>query len=277
MKITGKSNAHEETRWGSDAIPDMDAVFNACVGYASTPGWAFIQHEVVRAFGSFEGLQTIELGCGLGKVSLLFSLLGAKTTLLDDNENQLAAAKFIHEEFHLLPHMIEANLLHLPERLWGEYQVAMSFGTAEHFWGDDRQRVFDNHAKVLRQGGLAILWVPNRYGFLFHFGRAARKLLHRPVCAVDETPFTRHELYRRANNAGLSHVQIRGGELLRNDFSNFIVDVSRIFGARERYSQLPDVDTAKHILRRRMARNCAQIRPWNDLFSYPLVLVGQRG
>ncbi|MFQ5847668.1 MAG: class I SAM-dependent methyltransferase [Candidatus Methylomirabilales bacterium] len=276
MKTSKKNNAGGQMLWGSDAIPNMDSVFHSCMGYASTPGWALIQHEVINAFGSFEGLRTIELGCGLGKVSLLFSLLGAKATLLDYNEKQLAAAQFIHEQFHLSPDIVAANLLHLPERLCGQYHVAMSFGTAEHFWDDDRQCVFDSHNKVLSRGGLAIVWVPNRYGFWFRFGRAARKLLQRPVCPVDETPFTRDELYRRARDAGLTDVEIRGGERLSRDFSNFVMDVSRVFGARKQYSGFRDAKRAKDTLRQCMARNCAQIRPWNDLFSYPLVLIGRR-
>lgn len=276
VKMNVGLNADGKTLWGSDAMPDMDAVFGSCLGYASSPGWAFIHRQVDQAFGGLEGLRTIELGCGLGKVSLLFSLLGARATLLDYSEKQLAGAQFIHEQFHLRPEMIEANLLELPKRLWGQYHVAMSFGTAEHFWGDERQRVFDNHTKVLKKGGLAIMWVPNKYGFLFHFGRAARKLLRRPVCAVDETPFDRNELYRRAENAGLADVQIRGGELLRRDFSNFVIDTSRIFAPPARYSQLPDLTTAKSLLQRQMARNCPRFWPWNDFFSYPLVLIGRR-
>ena len=276
VKMNVKCNAEGQSLWGSETIPDMDAVFKSCLGYASSPGWAFIYRQIGRAFGGFEGLRTIELGCGLGKVSLLFSLLGARVTLLDYSEKQLAGAQFIHEQFLLRPEMIKANLLELPERLWGQYDVAMSFGTAEHFWGNERQRVFDNHAKVLKKGGLATLWVPNKYGFLFHFGREARRLLGRPVCSVEETPFDRTELYRRAESAGLAEVRVRGGELLRRDFSNFVINTSRIFGSRLRYSQLPDLTTAKAILRQEMARNGSRIWPWNDLFSYPLVLIGRR-
>lgn len=246
------------------------------MGYARTPGWAFIQGEVRNTFGSFEGLQTIELGCGLGKVSLLFSLLGARTTLLDYSERALGAAKFVHQQFDAHPDIINANLLHLPEKLCGRYDVAISSGTAEHFWNADRPCVFHSHANVLRPGGLAILWVPNRYGFLFHLGRSVRILLRRPICPVRETSFTRKELYRRARDAGLTDIRIRGGTLLRNDFCQFIVDLRRLFGRRREYEKLLDADRPGEMLRTSMETNSTKIGVLGNLFSYPLVLIGRR-
>ena len=260
--------------WGNDSLPDLSGVFQGCVGYASTPGWALIQRTVLEAFGSFENVRSIELGCGLGKVSILFSLLGAKTSLLDYSEKQIAAAKYVHDRFEVASDVITGNLLDLPAEMSGQYDVAMSFGTAEHFWGDDRQRVFDSHAEVLKPGGLAIIWVPNKYGFLFHFGRAARIVLRRQTCPVDEDSFTRKELRHRARNAGFTDVQIVGGELLRNDFFNHIINLPRLFGLRNMTFQ--GADASKETLLHSMAKNRRNIKPWNGFFSYPFVFIGKR-
>ena len=269
-----RDNAQQAAQWGNDSFPDLSDVFQGCIGYANTPGWALIQRTVIKEFGSFENLRSIELGCGLGKVSILFSLLGAEPSLLDYSEKQITAAKYVHDQFEVNSAITEGNLLELPEELWGQYDVSMSFGTAEHFWGDDRQRVFYSHAKVLKPGGLTIIWIPNKYGFLFHFGRTARKLLRRPVSPVDEDSFTRKELLYRAKNAGFIDVQIKGGELMRNDFFNHIINLPRVFGLQSMAFQ--GADAARDTLKHSMARNTRDIKPWNDFFTYPLVFIGKR-
>ncbi len=118
--------------------------------------------KIIDTFQTFENLNAIELGCGVGKVSLIFSLLEAKITLVDCSDKQLFAAKYIHEHFRLNPRIIKGNILNVSEELRGQYDVAMSFGNAEHFWGDERLAVFNSHVEVLRKGGLVITCVPNK-------------------------------------------------------------------------------------------------------------------
>ena len=271
-----KKNIDGQGLWGSEDAPDLGKVFQSCIGYASTPGWALLYRKVIDTFQSFENVKVVELGCGLGKVSLLFSLLGAKTTLVDYSEKQLSAARFVHEHFRFNPRIIKGNILNLPEEIRGQYDVAMSFGTAEHFWNADRQVVFNSHAEVLREGGLVIMWVPNRWGFLFHSGRFVRRLLGRSVGLVDETPFTRKELLSRSKKAGITETQIYGGDRLVNDFNNFIINIPKIFGVSNQYKLPTDVDFAKKILIECMKTNSTKIKFLNDRFSYPLVLTGYR-
>ena len=121
--------------------------------------------------GTFQGLRSVELGSGHGKVSVLFSLLGADVTLIDYNAKQLADALNLHGHFRTSAHAISQNIFDLSKELHERFDVAMSFGTAEHFWGGKRQAMFDSHALALRRGGLAIIWVPNRYGILYRVGR----------------------------------------------------------------------------------------------------------
>ncbi len=271
-----KNNLESQILWGNEGVPDLNRVFQSCVGYASTPGWALIYRKVIDTFQKFENLNVIELGCGSGKVSLLFSLLGAKATLVDYNEKQLSSAKFAHKHFGLNPRIIKGNILNLSEEVRGKYDVAMSFGTAEHFWNSDRQAIFNIHAEVLRKGGLVIMWVPNRWGFLFHTGRFVRRLLRRSVGLIDETPFTRRELLSRSKKAGIAKNQIYGGDRLVNEFNYFIINVSKIFGINTQYKFPTDIDFAKKILIERMKTNSAKIKFLNDRFSYILILTGYR-
>lgn len=272
-----RTNQSQQALWGDDILPDMNRVLQDCKGYATTPGWVVMYRSVINAFHSFENLSTIELGCGLGKVSILFSILGAHITLLDYSDKQLAAARFVHTRFNTGSRMIQGNLLELPKELEARYDVAMSFGTAEHFFGDDRQRVFDSHAKVLRPGGLALIWVPNSCGLLFHLGRAVRKTLGRSMCSVDEKSFTRGELGERARDAGLTDIQVKGAESLGEDFCHFIVDLPRILKMKKTKTVFSEASIARETLKQCMSNNKKEVRLWNDLFSYPLLLLGRKG
>lgn len=252
----------------------MSAIFRSCLGYANCPGWAFIQRSVRDHFGGFAGLRSIELGSGEGKVSILFSLLGANTTLVDYNAEQLRRAARIAENFEVEPMIAQADLLHLPRNFWGKYDVSMSFGTAEHFFDSERQSVFDVHANALTKGGMSIIGVPNRYGLLLHMGVMARKLLRKKVCPIDEIPFSRKELFRRAEQAGLNNIRIVGGELLKNDFGNFIIDVPRILNLSASLKVFADAPSARDELLQCMATNDNLIRFWNNHFSYLLIIIG---
>ena len=255
---------------------DISSVFRSCLGYADRPGFAFIKRTIKTLYGTFQGLRTIELGCGLGKVSLLFSLLGAETTLVDYSSRQLKHANYVARKFEISPVFIKENILRLPESFSGNFDISMSFGTAEHFFGDERQQVFDVHLKVLREGGLSIIWVPNRYGFLFHSGVLARKIFWRSVSRIDEMPFTRRELEIRGDRAGFDDLQIIGGGRLKNDFLNHIFNPYRLPVLDGRQKVFTDSQSAKNELMQKMVLNKSPIRPWNDYFSYPLIFFGRR-
>jgi 2-polyprenyl-3-methyl-5-hydroxy-6-metoxy-1,4-benzoquinol methylase len=273
--MTQAQNCSLKDPWARGDFIDISTVFRSCLGYATTPGWAFIQQVVRRTFSRFDGLRTIELGCGEGKVSLLFSLLGANTTLVDNSQEQLKRAKHIATQFNIDPFIVERDLLRLPESFNKQFDVSMSFGTVEHFLGQDRQHVFDVHRSLLRKGGLTIIWVPNRYGLLFHLGVFLRELFRREISRIPEKSFTRRELYQRAKAAGLTELRVTGGESLANDFNNFILDLHRLLHLPQSQKAFTDAQTAKAELLQGMLRNSTSIRPWNNLLSYPLVLTGR--
>jgi len=270
-------NALTRTPWDQNLPVDLSAVFNSCISWASTPGWAEIQRHISKAFGGFHGVSSVELGCGEGKVSLLFALLGATTTLVDYSAQQLDRARYIAQKFDVEPTIVHGNILELPESLCGQFDVAMSYGTAEHFFSESRQEVFDAHLSVLKEGGLAIIWVPNRSAFLFHLGRAARKILRRPICRVKEKSFGRRELANRARAAGFCEVHIFGADLLRNDFRLFIVNVDRFLPRFRRVNTFGNPKSARANLLLRMSENHMTQSLLGEYFSYPLALIAKRG
>lgn len=142
----------------------------------------------------------------------------------------------------------------------------MSFGTAEHFFNKERQKVFDVHANAVRSGGLVIIWVPNKHALLFNFVLRIREKLGRATCPVDEIPFSHKELRMRADRAGLTDIDVRAGEILRNDFSHHIIDFPRWFGAGKDKEHFISAEDAAKRLRLRISQNCAKIYLWNNLF-----------
>jgi SAM-dependent methyltransferase len=273
----GKNNAEGRYLWGKGGIPELEEMVRSCRGYASGPAWSLIREEIVDKLVGFEALNVIELGCGVGKMGLLFSLLGADTTLIDYNEEQLRAAEYFHQTLNLNSKLIICDLLDLPKELHGQYDVAMSFGTAEHFWGEERQQVFESHAMALRQGGVAIVWVPNKFGILFHLGKRLREVLGRRTCAVPETPFTRSELRYRGQRAGLEAIHIFGGGRVQGDFVRHIYDFSKWWRREDGYGgRAISVEIEKASLRWHLMNNRRRILPWDNLFSYPLVFLGRK-
>ena len=270
-------NAPTRTPWDQNLPVDLSAVFHDCLEWASTPGWAEIQRYILKALGGFHGVSSVELGCGEGKVSLLFALLGSTTTLVDYSAKQLDRARSIAQNFDVEPTIVQGDILALPESLCEQFDVAMSYGTAEHFFSERRQEVFDAHLSVLKEGGLAIIWVPNRSGFLFHLGRAARKILRRPICRVKEKSFSRRELANRARVAGFSEVHIFGADLLRNDFRHFVVNVDRFLPRFKRANMFGNPESARAKLLLRMSENNITQSLLGEYFSYPLVLIAKRG
>jgi len=269
-------NIDAKELWGDEAPFDISAVFRSCLGYAGCPGWGFIRRSILGVFGGFKGLNVIELGCGEGKVSLLFSLLGARTTLVDYSSKQLERARRVAEKFEVEPIIINDDILNLPHHHRERYDVSMSFGTAEHFFDDSRQQVFDAHFRLLRKGGLSIIWVPNRYGILFRLGVFFRNVFQRPICSIDEIPFTRKELFFNAETAGYNGIVIASGSSLKNDFFNFIIDIPRLLKMPNSQKKFVEAQQAKAELFERISNHHTAINAIAYFFSYSLVLIGQR-
>jgi SAM-dependent methyltransferase len=271
-----RDNEQHQDLWGQESLPELTSVFRSCMGYATCPGWHEMEASVLANFNGFEAVRTIELGCGEGKVSLLFALRGAETTLVDYSDKQLRSARYVARKFGVEPHFLPSNVLHLPAETSGRYDISMSFGTAEHFFGEDRQTIFDAHLDVLRPGGITLVWVPNRWGLLFHGGVEARRALGRDTCHVDEIPFSRRELAERASRAGFCDVRIVGGDHLRNDFHHFIVNLRRVFRSPEPAGVYEGAEAARMRLLSAMKSNRSRPGLLANYFSYPLLLIARR-
>ena len=175
-----------------------------------------------QELGLGDDLKTIELGCGYGKISLLFGLSGAQTMLFDYNEAALTSAEAAHAKLGLNPRLLGGDLLNLPAELHGQFDVACSFGTLEHFFGDNRSKVVAATASVLRPGGVFFVTVPNRYAIWYRIGFGARYWLGLMPHGMKEKPFSRAELGRLAHEAGVEILELESVNTFWGDFHDWI-------------------------------------------------------
>lgn len=168
---------------------------------AQTPRWQRQEAFIRRYFGSFDGLDVIEVGSGRGLNALLFGQRGARVTLLDNEQIALDQAKKLHGPNGVSFTPILGDAFDPPAELVGTFDVAMSYGLCEHFVGEDRQRVIGAHLSLVRPGGIALIGVPNRLAPAYRLWRATMMRRGTWIFGTEE-PFTAAELARRGRAAG---------------------------------------------------------------------------
>jgi 2-polyprenyl-3-methyl-5-hydroxy-6-metoxy-1,4-benzoquinol methylase len=168
---------------------------------AQTPRWKAQERLVLERFGSFEGLEVIEIGAGRGVNGALYGRRGARVTLLDVSELALSQAQELYAAHGLEPRLVKGDVFDLPQEVLGRFDVAMSFGLCEHFLAARRLAVVRAHLEPLRPGGLAFLGVPNRHAPVYRLWMASLKRTGSWPIGTEE-PFTAAELARLAREAG---------------------------------------------------------------------------
>ena len=137
--------------------------------------WRLQVELVERQFGSLEGLEVIEVGAGRSTNALLYTLHGARATVVDISPTALELSRARFAEHGLPVQLIEADVFELPDQLLDAFDVSMSFGLCEHFLGVRRRSVVAAHVALLRPGGIAMVNVPNRYSPIYRAWMGAAK------------------------------------------------------------------------------------------------------
>ncbi|MBI1826377.1 MAG: methyltransferase domain-containing protein [Planctomycetes bacterium] len=173
------------------------------------PRWQLIKDRLLGIFGTIKGLRTLELGSGRGDLSALLAEAGAKVTLLDASKTALCHAK---ARFGTLGHAAQfrlGDLFALSGDLRGRFDVVLSSGVLEHFVGGARKRGIVCHKYALRDGGVAVISVPNAACLPYRVWKLYLELRGWWPYGL-EAPFTRAELLRCAEQAGLEHTVVDG-------------------------------------------------------------------
>ena len=143
--------------------------------------WQRIHQIILEKYGSFSGLNCIEIGAGSGHYSMLFAERGANVTVLDYSKEALEFCQAIfrdNEINHNQVQFMHLDALKTGEELSNKFDVSMSFGVAEHFKGNDRKTIVRNHLRVLktllRLPAINIHWLLQLLKELELFGMAHR-------------------------------------------------------------------------------------------------------
>ena len=160
-----------------------------------TVRWKNIKRIVEDRVRTFNNLKVLEIGAGLGTYSALMAKKGADVAVLDYSEKALSRASEFSANNGVSVEPIYADALHLPLTQLNKYDISMSFGTAEHFTGEDRKQIVKTHFDVLKKEGVTFISVPNKFNLPYRLYKFVCETTGRWLVG-EEYPFSRNELKR---------------------------------------------------------------------------------
>lgn len=117
-------------------------------------GWMYPLKYIKRPPG-----KVLEVGCGSGKWSALFALIGYQVTCTDKDPMMLKQVRKNWPNIKML--YKTATLPYVSDQFADQFAVVFNEGTIEHFLNDgDRLRAIEDMYKCLAPGGTLIFIVP---------------------------------------------------------------------------------------------------------------------
>ena len=158
------------------------------------------------------GLSVVEVGCGSAIYGCTLARVGADVTVLDQSEVALARARERAEAVGVALKTVQGDALEFAKSHREKYDLAMSFGTVEHFRPPLREQMCQAHWDLVRPGGIVIISVPNVL-FLPHEILKRLLILRGKWFLGYEGSFTPWELKRVGRRLGLAHLAMHGTDL----------------------------------------------------------------
>ncbi|MFH1727418.1 MAG: class I SAM-dependent methyltransferase [Pseudomonadota bacterium] len=274
-------NKSAQKAWFQDKDISLKKTTGFLLKFQIYKTWYYI-NSYLKKHIRIDNINSIELGCGEGKISILLGLLGVKTNLLDFNKDVLTRAQKIHSLFNLNPTTIKADIIELDKNLLNNFDISVSLGLAEHFENDERQKVINSHFNVLKENGISIIWVPNSLAIFYRIAFFLRKKLELWPKEIVEIPYSAFELKNRMRKAGFKNIMIYCDGSLFEDFTywigeNFKSLIKKIFNL-----QNPPISIKEKELNNKpnniLIKNPQAKYPtlFGKYFSYPLVGIGYK-
>jgi len=126
--------------------------------------------EIIKYIGLPKMAKVCEFGCGCGKFSAAFAIMGCKVTCADINPKMLEKVKenfpFIKMEF------VQADIKNPePKKFeWGTFDLVLNEGVIEH--GKTRKlrvKALKTMTKLCKKGGYVAVYVPGNYGEEYYY------------------------------------------------------------------------------------------------------------
>jgi len=157
--------------------------------------WIRMQKILLEKFGKLEGLNSIEIGAGTGMYSLILASEGVNVTVLDYSKKAIEASKLLFKRNDLNANFVLQDAFNINKELTSKFDISMSFGTAEHFFGKRRKEFIKTHFDVLNTNGITFISVPNKWNMLYRVHKFLSESLGRWSFG-EEYPFSQIEFRR---------------------------------------------------------------------------------
>jgi SAM-dependent methyltransferase len=167
--------------------------------------WSYCAEAVAEVLGGWDNVRCVEIGAGASTHSIVAALNGASATIMDYSAEALRVAKARCDCLGISATLVQADALALPSHLRGAFNLAWSFGTAEHFRGAQRIEFIRSHVEALKPGGLVVLTVPNKYAFNYRIWMGLSKLAGEWPFGL-EIPFSIREVRRALGELGVESI-----------------------------------------------------------------------
>lgn len=171
--------------------------------------WKF--YEMLLKGYDFRGKRVLEFGCGTGINSILMALRGAEVTFVDTSKKALDIVKANLEGVGLKGRLVCKSVF--DSDFGREFDLVHSEGLVEHFLGRKRQEILDIHARAVKKDGKVLIIVPHRKCPPYRIGKAVAEKAGTWIYE-NEHPYSKKELLRRMERAGLRPGRVLGGEFL---------------------------------------------------------------
>ncbi|MCQ3931008.1 MAG: hypothetical protein DPW16_11170 [Chloroflexi bacterium] len=171
--------------------------------------------------GSVKGKKTIELGSGGGIYSLILAQHGADVTLLDYSAKALKYAERNLAALNLNGHLVQGDAFNPPA--CNSFDIAMSFGTVEHYHYPKRYDICKSHLDVVKPGGIVIISTPNLVFLPHEVLKFALQKIGKWGLGY-EGSFSRKEMYKMAER-----LQVISPMVIGSSFANDLKFYARLY------------------------------------------------
>ena len=121
--------------------------------------------EVMRFAGVAPGERVLEVGCGMGRYTLILAQRGVRVEGLDLSGVLLDRLREFDGGQYNIP-LYCADVLHAPEELDGQFDVVVGFFTLHHL--HSLPACFEAMTRLVKPGGRVVFLEPNPYNILYY-------------------------------------------------------------------------------------------------------------
>ena len=215
--------------WENSGEVDYNSIQEDLISTKKSEAWIKYTKLVYEKFGGWEKIHSIELGSGMGWHSFVAASEGANVTLLDYSKSALKLAKKRFDAFNFQATFINGNAFEVILKRRSKFNLAWSFGTAEHFKDDLRQIFFELHFDFIEKDGLTIISCPHKYAINYRLWMYYANKYNLWSFGL-EIPYSKKEFVKRLklSDNTLLDVQYQVGRPCMNKLLNILKGNSKL-------------------------------------------------